>query len=109
MPTRRVALGDRVLPTAHPGYGPILLGCIAATTVAGLDEEQTEALGRFLREARTGLAVPRRAPRLRPPTGTQGPAHSPPPPLGEGSGPVTQLDVHRHHPVPQLPGAAMAG
>ncbi len=45
MPTRRVALGDRLLPTAHPGYGPLLLACVAATAVKGLDEEQTEALG----------------------------------------------------------------
>ena len=65
MPTRRVALGDRVLPTGHPGYGPILLACVAATTVDGLDEEQAEAFVPFLREARNGLAVPRRALRFR--------------------------------------------
>src|SRR5688500_1791786 len=59
MPTRRVALGQRLLPTAHPGYGPLLLACVAATTVAGLDEEQAEALGPLLRDARQGLAVPR--------------------------------------------------
>src|SRR5437763_14441952 len=99
MPTRRVALGDRVLPTAHPGYGPILLGCIAATTVAGLDEEQTEALGRFLREARTGLAVPRRALRCRLPPDTAGLASSPHRLLGRGAGPVTEPDVHGPHPV----------
>ena len=61
MPTRRVALGDRVLPTGHPGYGPILLACVAATTIDGLDEEQAESLLPFLREARNGLSVPRRA------------------------------------------------
>ena len=108
MPTRRVALGDRVLPTAHPGYGPILLACIAATTVGGLDEEQGEALLPFLREARQGLAVPRRALRFRLQVDTEGLAYSRHRLLGEGSGLVAELDVHGHHPVPQLLGAVMA-
>ena len=43
MPTRRVALGDRVLPTGHPGYGSILLACVAATTIEGLDEAERAA------------------------------------------------------------------
>ena len=108
MPTRRVALGDRVLPTAHPGYGPILLACLAATTVAGLDEEQAEALVPFLREARHGLSVPRRALRFRLQVDTEGLAHSRHRLLGEGSGLVAELDVHGHHPVPQMLGAVMA-
>lgn len=108
MPTRRVALGDRVLPTAHPGYGPILLACVVASTVAGLDEEQVEALGPFLREARQGLSVPRRALRFRLQVDTEGLAHSRHRLLGEGSGLVAELDVHGHHPVPQLLGAVMA-
>src|SRR5207245_5420955 len=57
MPTRRVALGERVLPTQHPGYGPLLLGCVAAVNIGGLDEEQAEAFPVFLRAARGGLAV----------------------------------------------------
>jgi hypothetical protein len=108
MPTRRVALGDRVLPTAHPGYGPILLACLAATTVGGLDEEQAEAFLPFLREARNGLAVPRRALRFRLQVDTEGLAYSRHRLLGEGSGLVAELDVHGHHPVPQLLGAVMA-
>jgi hypothetical protein len=86
MPTRRVALGDRVLPTGHPGYGPILLACVAATTVAGLDEEQAEAFLPFLREARNGLTVPRRALRFRLQVDTEGLAYSRHRLLGEAAG-----------------------
>jgi hypothetical protein len=108
MPTRRVALGDRLLPTAHPGYGPLLLACVAATTVDGLDEEQTEALRVLLREARQGLAVPKRALRFRLQTDTEGLAWSRHRLLGENSGLVAELDVHGLHPVPQILGAVMA-
>ena len=108
MPTRRVALGDRVLPTGHPGYGPILLACIAATTVEGLDEEQTEGFLPFLREARNGLSVPRRGLRFRLQVDVEGLAYSRHRLLGEGQGLVAELDVHGHHPVPQLLGAVMA-
>jgi hypothetical protein len=108
MPTRRVALGDRVLPTGHPGYGPILLACVAATTVAGLDEEQAEAFLPFLREARNGLTVPRRALRFRLQVDTEGLAYSRHRLLGEAAGLVAELDVHGLHPVPQLIGAVMA-
>jgi hypothetical protein len=108
MPTRRVALGQRLLPTAHPGYGPLLLACVAATTVAGLDEEQAEALGPLLREARQGLSVPRRALRFRLQLDTEGLALSRHRLLGEGQGLVVELDVHGNHPVPQLLGVVMA-
>ena len=108
MPTRRVALGDRVLPTGHPGYGPILLACIAAVTADGLDEEQTEAFGPFLHEARRGLEVPRRALRFRLQTDTEGLALSRHRLLGEDGGLVVELDVHGQYPVPQLLGAVMA-
>lgn len=108
MPTRRVALGDRVLPTGHPGYGPMLLACIAATTAGGLDEEQMEAFGPFLRDARRGLAVPRRALRFRLQTDTEGLALSRHRLLGEGGGLMAELDVHGQYPVPQLIGAVMA-
>jgi hypothetical protein len=108
MPTRRVALGDRLLPTAHPGYGPLLLGCVAASAAEGLDDEQTEAFGPFLREARKGLAVPRRALRFRLQVDTEGLAWSRHRLLGEGSGLVAEIDVHGLHPVPQLLGAVMA-
>ena len=108
MPTRRVALGQWMLPTAHPGYGPLLLGCVAATTIAGLDEEQAEALGLLLREARRGLSVPRRALRFRLQLDTEGLALSRHRLLGEGQGLVVELDVHGNHPVPQILGAVMA-
>ena len=108
MPTRRVALGDRVLPTGHPGYGSILLACIAATTVEGLGDEQAEAFLPFLREARNGLAVPRRALRFRLQVDVEGLAYSRHRLLGVGDGLVAELDVHAHHPVPQLLGSVMA-
>src|SRR2546427_9017732 len=108
MPTRRVALGDRVLPTGHPGYGPILLACVAATTVDGLDEAQAEAFLPFLREARHGLSVPRRALRFRLQVDTEGLAYSRHRLLGEAEGLIAELDGHGLHPVPQLLGAVMA-
>lgn len=108
MPTRRVALGDRVLPTGHPGYGPLLLAGVAGISVSGLDEEQSDALGSFLRQAKHGLMIPRRALRFRIQTDTEGLAHSRHRLLGDGDGLVLELDVHGQHPVPQLIGAIMA-
>jgi hypothetical protein len=109
MPTRRVALGDRVLPTGHPGYGPVLLACVVAAHVEGLDENQAEALPGFLAVARSGgLSVPRRALRFRLQTDTEGLALSRHRLLGEDGGLVVELDVHAQYPVPQLIGAVMA-
>ena len=108
MPTRRVALGQRVLPTEHPGYGPLLLACVVATNVEGLDEEQAEALPSFLREARRGLSIPRRALRFRLQTDTEGLALSRHRLLGESSGIVVELDIHGRYPVPQVLGTVMA-
>ncbi|MGH9043004.1 MAG: hypothetical protein ACRDZ3_22560 [Acidimicrobiia bacterium] len=108
MPTRRVALGDRVLPTGQPGYGPILLAAVVAAHADGLDEEQAEAFGPFLRQARTGLSVPRRALRFRLQTDTEGLARSRHRLLGEDGELVLELDVHGQYPVPQLLGAVMA-
>lgn len=108
MPTRRVALGDRVLPTGHPGYGPILLAGIAAAHINGLDEEQEEAFAPFLRQARRGLSVPRRALRFRLQTDLEGLAISRHRLLGEDGGLVLELDVHSQYPVPQVLGTVMA-
>jgi hypothetical protein len=108
MPTRRVALGDRVLPTAHPGYGPMLLAGIAAASVDALDDEQAEALPAFLQDARSGLSIPRRALRFRLQTDVEGLALSRHRLLGEDGRIVLELDVHAQYPVPQLVGAVMA-
>ena len=108
MPTRRVALGDRVLPTAHPGYGPMLLAAIATASVPALDEEQAEALPDFLKAARSGLSIPRRALRFRLQTDVEGLALSRHRLLGEDGALVLELDVHGQYPVPQLLGAIMA-
>lgn len=108
MPTRRVALGDRILPTGQPGYGPILLAAVAGAHVHGLDEEQEEAFGPFLRQAGGGLAIPRRALRFRLQTDTEGLALSRHRLLGVGGELVLELDIHGQYPVPQLLGAVMA-
>jgi DnaJ domain len=108
MPTRRVALGQRVLPTEHPGYGPLLLACVVATNIEGLDEEQAEAFTPFLREARQGLSIPRRALRFRLQTDTEGLALSRHRLLGESAGIVVELDIHGRYPVPQVLGTVMA-
>ena len=108
MPTRRVALGDRVLPTAHPGYGPMLLAAVVAASAHALDEEQAEALPDFLKVAGSGLSIPRRALRFRLQTDVEGLALSRHRLLGEDGGLVLELDVHGQYPVPQLLGAIMA-
>lgn len=108
MPTRRVALGDRVLPTGQPGYGPILLAAVVGANVHGADEEQAEALRPFLRQAGGGLSIPRRALRFRLQTDTEGLALSRHRLLGEGGKLFLELDVHGQYPVPQLLGAVMA-
>jgi hypothetical protein len=108
MPTRRVALGQRVLPTEHPGYGPLLLTCVVATNIEGLDEEQAEAFTPFLREAKRGLSIPRRALRFRLQTDTEGLALSRHRLLGESAGIVVELDIHGRYPVPQVLGTIMA-
>lgn len=108
MATRRVALGDRVLPTGHPGYGPVLLAAVAAASVDGLNEEQAEALPGFLATAASGLSIPRRALRFRLQTDVEGLALSRHRLLGEEGGLVLELDVHGQYPVPQLLGAVMA-
>jgi hypothetical protein len=105
MPTRRVALGERRLPAEH---GPRLLSAVVAANVAGLSEEQAEALGGFLREARGGLSVPRRALRFRLQTDTEGLALSRHRIGHEQGGLVLELDVHALYPAPQLLGAVMA-
>ncbi len=71
-PTRRVALGDAYLPTSAAAFGAVLLGAVVAEHVPWLDEEQHDALGRLVNDARTGLAVPRIALRYRLQTDTHG-------------------------------------
>ena len=72
MPTRRVALDDGYLPTSGPAFGGVLIGAVVAEHVAGLDEEQFDALDRLVDDARDGLSVPRIALRYRLQTDTHG-------------------------------------
>ena len=54
MPTRRVAVDDGYLPTSGPAFGGVLLGAVIAEHVPGLDEDQLDALERFVDVARRG-------------------------------------------------------
>ena len=48
-PTRRIALGRRNLPLdPPPGYGPMLLGAIAAVAGEDLDPEDRDNLRRLM-------------------------------------------------------------
>ena len=75
MPTRRVAVDDGYLPTSGPAFGGVLIGAVIAEHVPGLDEEQLDALDRFVDGGpprahgaahRAALPAPDRHPRARP-------------------------------------------
>jgi len=108
MSTRRVALGDHTLPADGLGYGAVLLGGVVAQFVGGLDEEQQAALPGLLKEAGSGLRVPKRALRFRLQTDVEGLAQSRHRLLGVDGGLVLELDVHAGYPGPQVLGAVMA-
>jgi hypothetical protein len=112
MPTRRVAIDDGYLPTSGPAFGGVLLGAVVAEHVPGLDEEQLDALERFVDSARKGLTVPRLALRYRLQTDTHGLDLSRhrivSAAVEHGSvRPVLELDRHSRS-APQVIGAVMA-
>jgi hypothetical protein len=112
MPTRRVAIDDGYLPTSGPAFGGVLLGAVVAEHVPGLEEDQFDALERFVDIARRGLTVPRIALRYRLQTDTHGldlSRHrivSAAVELGSMR-PVLELDRHSRS-APQVIGAIMA-
>jgi len=108
MSTRRVALGDCILPMDGTAYGAVLLAAVVAMNVAALDEDQTEALGPLLEEAVRGLRVPKRALRFRLQTDTEGLAQSRHRLLGIDGELVFEHDVHAAYAGPQVLGAVMA-
>jgi hypothetical protein len=58
-PTRRVALGDALLPVdPAPGFGGILLGGIVAAHVAELPKDLSDELGRLLGDLEAGRRIP---------------------------------------------------
>ena len=58
-PTRRVALGNRLLPVEPaPGFGGILLGGIVAAHMPDLPEDLAEELGRLLADLEAGRRIP---------------------------------------------------
>jgi hypothetical protein len=112
MPTRRVALDDGYLPTTGPAFGAVLLGAVVSEHLIGLDEEQLDALGRLVADARDGLSVPRIALRYRLQTDTHGLDRSrhrivSADPERGFVRPVLELDRHGP-PAPQVIGAVMA-
>lgn len=63
-PTRRVALGRRLLPVdPAPGFGGILLGAVVAAHVDQLDPDLFGELGRLMHDLEAGGRIPQ--PRLR--------------------------------------------
>jgi hypothetical protein len=62
-PTRRVAVGRRILPVVPaPGFGGLLLGGIVAAHIIDLDEEMLGELDRLLDDLEAGRRIPQ--PRL---------------------------------------------
>lgn len=63
-PTRRVALGRRLLPTdPPPGFGGVLLGGIVVAHLDALDPDLLAELGRLINDLEAGRRIPQ--PRLR--------------------------------------------
>jgi hypothetical protein len=114
MPTRRVAVDHGYLPTSGPAFGGVLIGAVVAECVPGLDEEQFDALTRFVEVAKRGtLTVPRIALRYRLQRDTHGLDLSrhriTSAAVERGSvRPILELDLHGA-PAPQVIGALMAG
>jgi hypothetical protein len=112
MPTRRVALGERYLPTSGPAYGATLIGAVITEFTGELDEEQRELLPRLLHDAREGLSVPRIALRYRLQTDTHGLDRSRHRIIAEATSndrPQVVLELDRHGRAdPQVIGAILA-
>lgn len=64
VPTRRISLGNLVLPTdPAPGFGGLLLGAVVARHIAGVDEDVHHDVKRLIGEVERGQRVVQ--PRLR--------------------------------------------
>lgn len=107
-PTRRVALGEMHLPTEpEPGFGLLLLGCVAAAHVRSIDLDLRDDLVRLMHEVERGRRIVQ--PRLRhrfqnDRVGLQRSTHRL---LGEGERIVPEIE-DRDAPIPQVLGAVYA-
>lgn len=94
-PTRRIAHGRRNLPLdPPPGYGPVLLGAIAAVAGEDLDPEDRDKLRRLMSRIEAGQRVPQPQVRHRFQTDTHGLARTWAGLRGNGEG--FELDVDGH-------------
>ncbi|MFM7225458.1 MAG: hypothetical protein ACKO1Y_08550 [Actinomycetota bacterium] len=106
MPIRRVALEQAYLPTSGPGHGIALLGAVVREHLPAVEDDGRELLVRLLRDARSGLSIPRIALRHRLQHDVHGLDRSSHRMLGEDGAAVVELDLHGS-PVPQVLGAVL--
>ena len=94
-PTRRIAHGRRNLPLdPPPGYGPVLLGAIAAVAGEDLDPEDRDKLRRLMTRIEHGQRVPQPQVRHRFQTDTHGLSRTWAALRGDGEGFVLDVDGH---------------
>ena len=92
-PTRRIALGRRNLPLdPPPGWGPVLLGAIAAVAGEDLDPEDRDKLRRLMTRIEVGQRVPQPQVRHRFQTDTHGLARTWAGLRGDADGPELDVD-----------------
>lgn len=107
-PTRRVALGRRLLPTdPPPGFGGLLLGAVVAAYIADLDPDLTGELERLINDLAIGMRIPQPRLRHRFQVDRIGLARSCHRLVGHGDDVAFELEEHRSAPA-QILGAVYA-
>lgn len=107
-PTRRVALGEMHLPTEPaPGFGLLLLGCVAAANGRNLDPDLRDDLARLMAEVERGRRIVQPRLRHRFQSDRVGLLRSTHRLLGEGERIVPEIE-DREAPIPQVLAAVYA-
>jgi hypothetical protein len=106
MPIRRVALEHAYLPTSGPGHGVALLGAVVREHLPAIEEDGRDLLTRLIRDARSGLSIPRIALRHRLQHDVHGLDRSSHRVVGEEGEVIVELDLHGAA-VPQVLGAVL--